>query len=81
MKIDFWPEFYNKCQKLSGQAVSQFLQFLTLNLGWEQGQESHCIKPSNLTSTLILSNFLCKFFVKTCDEQLIEYTKLKETTL
>ena len=49
--------------------------------GREQGQESHYIKPSNLSSAIILTNFLSEFFVKTCDEQLIEYTKLKETTL
>ena len=49
--------------------------------GWEQGQESHYIKPSKLSSALILINLLRDFFVKTCDEQLVEYTKLKETTL
>ena len=49
--------------------------------GWEQGQESHYIKPSKLSSALILINLLRDFFVKTCDEQLFEYTKLRETTL
>ena len=49
---------YKKCQQSSGHAVSQFLQFLIINQGWEQGQESHYIQPSNLSSAF--SNIFLK---------------------
>ena len=49
----FQSEFYNKCQNLSGHTVAQLLKILTLNnKSWEQGQESHYIQPSNLSSAL-----------------------------
>ena len=57
-EYSFWSEVYKKCQKLSGHAVSQLMQIFNtqplwiLIQGWEQGQESHYIQPSNLSSAL-----------------------------
>ena len=45
-KFSFRSEVHKKCQKLPGHAVSQLLQFLTLNL--KEGQESRYIQPSAL---------------------------------
>ena len=44
---------YNKCQNLSTFAIFNTQPLWILIQGWEQGQESHYIQPSNLSSALI----------------------------
>ena len=57
--------FTRNAKKLSGHAASQLLQFFNIQPLWEEGQESHYIQLSNLSSALIMlfSYTTCSIFL------------------